>query len=833
MASEKPKQGDKLANPSSTPQRNEKHGALDLTNSPADHNGILDDRLPPFPFFQTEDMQGMPQHYAQEMPLPAICMMNDFSQFNFSDRTAFDHDYLYGPVPDISLLEENVNEPVDCFPLCALTDVSSKMDDGLQNSKIYREVEGVRSNVARGSEMRREAAEVKISDVHRSSLIGERVASTPMATHSSTRGRGVINNIVNTSATQSSHPQILDGSSLKLGVRSNTEPRSTSNVSSRYRALKYNEAALTQSSALCGQKDDTSSLSSSSKMSGDFSTIRNNAGGFDNKASNDSGFSSLTQNVDGLSRVVRNAGRASQQVQNVVEFSNLLPNIGGFSNQMQSVNGISPQTQNVDAFSSQLQSVEQVPRLSQNEGGRISSLLADRQNNHSFPSSWNSGPRVNMNARFANVNPSTGIQGYPTEPLILHNRNQVGIPDYGHGATGLQSYSFIRNATQSSSDHLQYPHTGTFTNLSPGPSLGVPYVGYARSNIGQRQSGPVIPAANAPAQASSVPCRPSCKRGASESSLATPEALHRKFRVSRASSHLSAPNMAQIASPHAPPPLAWTPFLRPPSFHLARPCIIQSSPDMSQINAPYPALVRIPHLSPPPVQTANRNLAQGALNVAQMTPPPVQTANRNLAQYALNGAQMTPPPVQTANRNLAQYALNGAQMTPPYSPLAWTPPNPVLVQTDHPHLAQFALNLTQAPLNAPLAGTPLSSQLLIQTVRQNFAQKPPIFPLLAQNTSVRPPLSHRVPPLPSAKAPDHIKWQEPEKTPQLSGHQCFICKRDLSFAPEGPVEQPVNPQPVAVLPCHHHFHAFCLERITAGSDAENPPCIPCALGDKN
>ena len=217
--------------------------------------------------------------------------------------------------------------------------------------------------------------------------------------------------------------------------------------------------------------------------------------------------------------------------------------------------------------------------------------------------------------------------------------------------------------------------------------------------------------------------------------------------------------MAQIASPHAPPPSAWTPFLRPPSVQLARPSIIQASLDMSQIHAPYPALVRIPHLSPPPVQTANRNLAQCALNVAQMTPPPVQTANRNLAQYAFNGAQMTPPPVQTANRNLAQYALNGAQMTPPYSPLAWTPPNPVLVQTDHPHLAQFALNLTQAPLNAPLAGTPLSSQLLIQTIRQNFAQKPPIFPLLAQNTSVRTPLSRRVPPLPGAKAPDHIKWQ--------------------------------------------------------------------------
>jgi hypothetical protein len=227
-------------------------------------------------------------------------------------------------------------------------------------------------------------------------------------------------------------------------------------------------------------------------MTGNFSTIQNNAGGFDNNASNDSGFSSLTQNVDGLSRVVRNAGRASQQVQNVVEFSNLLPNIGGFSNQMQSVDGISPQTPNVDGFSSQLQSVEQLPRLSQNEGGRTLSLLADRQHYHSISSNWSSGPKVNANARFSNVNPSTGFRGFPTEPLILHNRNQVGMPDYGHGETGLQSYYFIRNATQSSSDQRQYPHTGTFMNLSPDPSLVVPFVGFARSNRGQSQSGELL-----------------------------------------------------------------------------------------------------------------------------------------------------------------------------------------------------------------------------------------------------------------------------------------------------------------------------------------------------
>ncbi|CAK7336342.1 unnamed protein product [Dovyalis caffra] len=819
MASEKPKLGDKLPNPSSAPQRNEELEALDPTNLHADHSGSFDDLLPPFPFFQTGDMQGMPQHYAQEMPLPAIRMMNEFSQFNFSDHTAFDHDYLHRSVPDIPLSEGNVNESVDYFPLCALTNVASKMYDDLQNSKIDRKVESVRSDMAIGSEMYREAAEANINDVHRSSLIGNQMryrASTNMPTHYSTNGKGGINNTVRTRAAHSTHPQILDGSSLKLGVGTNTETRSTSNVSSRYNTLKYNEAARPQSSALRGQKDDISSLSSCSKVTGDFSTIRNNVGGFNNLVWDDGGFSSLTQNVDGLSRVERNAGGVSQQVKNVVEFSNLLQNVGG----------LSPQTKNVGGFSRQLQNVEQLPRPSQNEGDRSSSLLADRQHYHSVSSNRNSGLRVNGNARFSDVNLSTGFQGFPTEPLILRNRNQVGIPDYGHLANGLQSSSFIRNATQSASDQQQNPHTGSFTNLSPEPSQVAAFVGVTRSNSGQIQSGhkfdsvklaqsqgtvpvqlfrsssgsssstgQVISAVNAPGQASSVPCRPSLKRDAAESPLATSEALHRKVRVTRASSQLSTPNMDQIASPHAPPPLAWTPSLRPPFIQPTHPRVIQSPPNVAQINAPHPALVWIPHLRPPPVQ------------------------------------------LQTAHQNLAHSVSNLAQMTPSHSPLASTPTNPVLVQSAHPRLALFSPNLARAPPPyVPLARIPRSSPSLIQTVFPNLAQKPPICLPLTQNTSVRPPLSRNaphVPPLPSTKGTDRIKWQDPEKTPKLSGHQCFICKRDLSFTPEGPVEQPVNPPPVAVLPCRHHFHAFCLERITTRSDAEDPPCIPCALGDKN
>lgn len=63
------------------------------------------------------------------------------------------------------------------------------------------------------------------------------------------------------------------------------------------------------------------------------------------------------------------------------------------------------------------------------------------------------------------------------------------------------------------------------------------------------------------------------------------------------------------------------------------------------------------------------------------------------------------------------------------------------------------------------------------------------------------------------------------------GQKCLICKRDLSFTPEGPVLQPVAPPHVAVLPCGHTFHDHCLSIITPHDQPKDPPCIPCALGE--
>jgi hypothetical protein len=69
------------------------------------------------------------------------------------------------------------------------------------------------------------------------------------------------------------------------------------------------------------------------------------------------------------------------------------------------------------------------------------------------------------------------------------------------------------------------------------------------------------------------------------------------------------------------------------------------------------------------------------------------------------------------------------------------------------------------------------------------------------------------------------------ETPQPIGGKCLLCKRNLSFTPDGPFFQPTNPPAAAILPCTHTFHEHCLQLITPEDQASNPPCIPCAIGE--
>ncbi|XP_074350787.1 uncharacterized protein LOC141690080 isoform X2 [Apium graveolens] len=84
---------------------------------------------------------------------------------------------------------------------------------------------------------------------------------------------------------------------------------------------------------------------------------------------------------------------------------------------------------------------------------------------------------------------------------------------------------------------------------------------------------------------------------------------------------------------------------------------------------------------------------------------------------------------------------------------------------------------------------------------------------------------------PSMSALPHIKWQGIDEQPEPTGDKCLICRRDLIFSAEGPVERPPISPPVAVLNCGHTFHDNCLQKITPEDQSKSPPCIPCAIGE--
>ncbi|GFZ04019.1 hypothetical protein Acr_16g0006430 [Actinidia rufa] len=94
-----------------------------------------------------------------------------------------------------------------------------------------------------------------------------------------------------------------------------------------------------------------------------------------------------------------------------------------------------------------------------------------------------------------------------------------------------------------------------------------------------------------------------------------------------------------------------------------------------------------------------------------------------------------------------------------------------------------------------------------QGQRRKRAHKPP--PSVSSPLQTAPAGSISTP----ALVP-HIKWQDPDGIPRLTGQKCMLCKRDLSFTAEGHVFLPTRPPAVAVLPCGHTLHDHCLHRIT-------------------
>ncbi|XP_057474625.1 uncharacterized protein LOC130762798 isoform X2 [Actinidia eriantha] len=126
------------------------------------------------------------------------------------------------------------------------------------------------------------------------------------------------------------------------------------------------------------------------------------------------------------------------------------------------------------------------------------------------------------------------------------------------------------------------------------------------------------------------------------------------------------------------------------------------------------------------------------------------------------------------------------------------------------------------------------------SLKRSTIRPPPAAPRVQRRKITPQPYIHPSVPfprtVPAALIPipdpvNHIKWKDFDGLPQPIGQKCLLCKRDLSFTPEGPVHQPTVPPPVAVLPCGHTFHDHCLQLITPEDQSKNPPCIPCAIDD--
>ncbi|XP_021691160.2 uncharacterized protein LOC110672646 [Hevea brasiliensis] len=713
MASEKPKQGDKLPMSASFPQSDKELEPFDLQDGSDDLPGIFDDTAQSAPFFPTVDVHGMPQSYAQEMSFPVI--KDDISQCNVFHNPVTGPGYLYEPVSGFSDLVGNLNEfgQYDALvnsvatanihatdldnPQIERNTVTSGIDvgGGLQMSKAGREandsdicrpwlienqithahtapVSGLNPSSGQMginiSQMYRSGREANSNNIHMPWVFGNPVilpGSTHVLGHNPPiNGELRMNNSFVAGVAPSNHPEMLDGNFLTLGYGSNLETRSKYNVSSKDNNQSNKNIVLPMLNTYSGQNVARSSLKSSSNVADGFSSFQKYDGGFARLVPNESESISIghAQHNDALSGLGQNASGVSHQVWNANEFSSLVQNVAGFSHQ----------AQNIDRSSGLIQNVGGLSKPSRDESVGTLLPLVDRQNYNQIPSSWNLGFGEKMKERFANISPYTSFQGLPTESSIPNNSNQVGLPDAAwFGANGLSpSSSLVRSAIQPASNQLRSSLVGAVRNFCPEPSMVLPFTGVTRSIDWQGQSGEEFPAVNRPIR-SCVPSGRFLKRG------------------------------SPICPPNAPQPWCKRSRSIRPASHLSAPTLLQTSP-------------------------------------------------------------------------------------------------------------------THAPLTSVDSLSPL--------VPRSFPSRPPTA------------YTSRLSSLPRTSSPHHIKWQGRQgdvKTPQPSGNQCHICKRDLSFTPEGPIHQPEKPITAAVLPCGHHFHDSCLQRITPQDQAQDPPCIPCAMGEKD
>ncbi|RXH68811.1 hypothetical protein DVH24_031144, partial [Malus domestica] len=258
------------------------------------------------------------------------------------------------------------------------------------------------------------------------------------------------------------------------------------------------------------------------------------------------------------------------------------------------------------------------------------------------------------------------------------------------------------------------------------------------------------------------------------------------------------------------PPLSQTTFALPTPVR--RTAVL---PALSQIASSLPSRVKTTKLHPP------LSLTAPCLRPKAKTTTSHPALSQNAPSF-LPLPQIAPRlashPTQSWN---APSLRPQVRIVPPLPSQPWAaPPVPQISQNASPlpPKSQSASSLSPQTAQPPLPPPQIAPPLLPK--RQTGPPSP------SQPQTAAPPL----PPQSRTASAVHIKWKGFGQT-QPSGHKCLICKRDLSFTPEGPVSIPTIQPVVAVLPCGHTFHDHCLQLITPEDQAKSPPCIPCAIGD--
>ncbi|KAG8656139.1 hypothetical protein MANES_04G100800v8 [Manihot esculenta] len=298
---------------------------------------------------------------------------------------------------------------------------------------------------------------------------------------------------------------------------------------------------------------------------------------------------------------------------------------------------------------------------------------------------------------------------------------------------------------------------------------------------------------------------------------------HTSFQGLRTKS-LMPPNSNQVFLPdtgwfgvtESSPPSSWVrSTIQPASDQLRSPHVgsVRNFSSNPSVVLPFNGVTRSIGLqgqSGHPVQANNASTAKAAKGDLFSKSIRIQPANEGQEIPAVN------EPNQSSSVPSGPSLKRTASICPPSAPQPWCKKTRSIKPVSHPSASSLRRT---GPPHVPLTSVDSLSSPIPQTV----SSRPPLAPT-----------SPHLPHLPRTSSPHHMKWQGRQgkhRTPQPSGRQCHICKRDLSFTPEGPIYQPEKPITAAVLPCGHHFHDSCLQRITPLNQAHDPPCIPCAIGD--